>query len=271
MLGANYATNSDVAPRYPNEWEFFARWMPMGVRHAWPLDVAAQLGYNLAAESVDGEVTLGRQLGPMRVRVAGRVLSHAFGLTESRTAIAGGGLLRLGRYVAVAADVASVIHRPAGYEMAWSGALQIAIPYTPHTVSLQTTNTNTATLEGSSASRGGRRRYGFEFTIPITVRRFLSSAHRGPARPPTATAATDLHVVMQDDMFAPARIEIATGTAVVWTNNDTRDHTVTDENDGLDSGIIEPGGSWRYVFNRAGTYAIHCTPHPFMTALVVVR
>ena len=181
LAGLNYATNSDVAPRYPNEWEFFGRVLPITQENGGPLELALQGGYNLAARSVDGEVTIGRQLGPARVRVAARVLSDAYGLGETRTVIAGGGVLRLGRYVALAGDYASMLNRPVGFDAAWSGALQLAIPYTPHTLSLQAANTNTATLQGSSASRGGMRRYGFEFTIPVTLRRYF------PRRAPPAT------------------------------------------------------------------------------------
>ncbi|MBA3340583.1 MAG: hypothetical protein H0T48_01980 [Gemmatimonadaceae bacterium] len=36
LAGLNYSTNSSLAPRYPNEWEVFARWTPVaeGLRRA---------------------------------------------------------------------------------------------------------------------------------------------------------------------------------------------------------------------------------------------
>ena len=59
-----------------------------------------------------------------------------------------------------------------GVQAAWGAALQLAIPYSPHTFSLQITNTTTATLQG--ASRGvAKVRGGFEFTIPFTLSRYF--------------------------------------------------------------------------------------------------
>ena len=66
----------------------------------------------------------------------------------------------------------------------------VAIPGTPHTFSLQATNTSTATLEG--ASRGtSQRRYGFEFTIPFTLARYFG--RRQPARRRRGGAAAPPH------------------------------------------------------------------------------
>jgi plastocyanin len=270
MLGVHYATNSDVAPRYPNEWEVFGRWAPLAQSRGAPLDAGAQAGYNVAARSLDSELSLGRGMGPLRVQLAGRLLSRAFETGEAGGVLAAGGVLRLGRYVALAADAASAVDRPAGYRAAWSAGLQLAIPYSPHTLSLHATNANTGTLQGSSASRDGRRRYGFEFTIPIPVRRYL---RRGApvARQDSTPSRTEMRVVMRDDLYLPARIEISAGTAIVWVNDDARPHTVTASDGSWDSGYIEPGESWRRVFDQPGTYPITCSPHPQMRAVVVVR
>jgi plastocyanin len=267
LLGFNYATNSDVAPSYPNEWEFFARVAPLRRDRGSPVDVAVQAAYNLAAGSADGEITLGRELGALRLRAAARVLSDAFDQGELRTVLAGSGVFRLGTHLALAGDVASMLDRPPGYHTAWGAAVQVAIPYTPHTLSLQYTNTNTGTLQGSSASPGNRKRYGFEFTIPITVRRYLGS-RRSPAR---ADAPGAVQVVMRDNTFLPERVEVAAGTVVAWINQGGRDHTVTADDGSWDSGSIAPGGSWQHRFDRPGTYAIHCEPHPSMRGVVVVR
>src|ERR687890_1273724 len=64
LLGVHYATNSEISPRYPNEWELFGRIALLDQTSGAPLDVAAQAGYNLAAEQPDGEVALGRRQGP---------------------------------------------------------------------------------------------------------------------------------------------------------------------------------------------------------------
>jgi plastocyanin len=76
---------------------------------------------------------------------------------------------------------------------------------------------------------------------------------------------------MRDNQFVPARVEVTAGTVVEWTNQGARDHTVTSDDRSWDSGSIAPGSSWRHRFDRPGTYAIHCEPHPSMRGVVVVR
>ena len=101
MLGFHYATNSALAPAYPNEWEFWARHQLLSQDAGAPVDLGGMVGYNLAAEGVDGEVSLARRFGPVRLIGAGRVLSDAVDAGETRFALAGGGTLRLNRFFAV--------------------------------------------------------------------------------------------------------------------------------------------------------------------------
>ena len=76
---------------------------------------------------------------------------------------------------------------------------------------------------------------------------------------------------MQDFLFRPGRLEISAGTTVVWTNQGQEVHTVTAPDGSFDSGDIEPGERRSITFSRPGTYSYHCTPHPFMKGVVVVR
>ncbi|CAN5622214.1 hypothetical protein BH23GEM7_BH23GEM7_08520 [soil metagenome] len=278
LLGAHYATNSRLAPRYPNEWEFFVRNMPFAQENGAPFDVAGQAGYNLAAEGIDGELSLARRQGPLRLVGAGRLISDPLEVGETRFAVAGGAVLRLGRYVAVAGDLASLLSRREGELAAWSAGLHLALPYTPHTLSLQAANTNAATLQG--ISRGEDQvRYGFEFTVPITLRRWFGGGSPvAPMSPSPAPAAAEparagelALAGMRNLAYTPARLEIAAGTTVEWRNQDVVAHTVTAEEGGFDSGLIEPGSTWRHTFHEPGIYSFLCTPHPFMKGVVVVR
>ena len=85
MVGVNYATSSDVSPNAVNEFEGFARYARTGtVAFAW------QLGYNQAAKSVDGEVTLAHTIQRLRLIAVGRAFSHPYGLDTARLAVGGG-------------------------------------------------------------------------------------------------------------------------------------------------------------------------------------
>src|SRR5213594_2601482 len=263
LIGFNYATSSDVAAAFPNEWEVFARYARSGV--------ALHVGYNQAAGSGDAELTAARVVGPLRAMAVGRFLSNGYHSDTARYAIGRGATLRLHRWVALAGDVTTLLDKRPGEKVAWGAGLQLAIPYSPHTVSLQVTNTNTATLQG--ASRGiDRVRGGFEFTIPFTLSRYFGRRSKTAAKGGEGAAGETAANATQAEMrFTQTRIEIAAGTTVRWTNNDQLQHSVTVNDGSWDSGLINPGGSWTHTFTQPGEYSFHCTPHPFMKGVVVVR
>ncbi len=83
--------------------------------------------------------------------------------------------------------------------------------------------------------------------------------------------AAEMVNIVNDSSFAPSRTEISAGTTVIWTNTSEVAHTVTgDDLTFDDSGILEPGQTFNYTFAEPGTYAYHCSPHPYMTGVVVV-
>lgn len=278
LVGFNYATNSPVAPRYPNEWELFARVAPLA-RPRSPVDAALQAGYNVAAGSVDAELSAGRDVGRLRLLGAARVFSDGYRSGDARTALGAGAAARLTRHLALAADASTLLDRAEGERVAWSAGVQLAIPYSPHTLSLHATNATTGTLQGTSRGTD-ETLYGFEFTIPITLRRYLGRGQprrdsvltRAPATSVPAAAGSDtVQGAMRRLAFVPATFEISAGTTIVWRNEDPVPHTVTADDRQWDSGSIEPGATWRRTFGRPGTYPFHCTPHPFMKGTVVVR
>jgi len=143
----------------------------------------------LAVKGVDGEVSIARREGPVRIVAMTRLIADTLGGDNYRMAYGGGGTLRLGRFLALAGDVASLTSRSPNERIAWSAGLHIALPNTPHTLSLHVSNANTSTLQG--LSRGGsERRWGFEFTIPVHLSRFFTNGEPLPAAPEAAAVAT---------------------------------------------------------------------------------
>jgi plastocyanin len=278
LFGVHYSTNSQLSPRYPNEWELFGRIAPIDQELGAPFDASAQVGYNLAAEGLDAEAALARRQGPIRVLAALRVLAEPGESGGADVALASGVVIRLTRHLGLSADVATLTERSPGEEVAWGAGLNWAIPHTPHTLSLHATNTNNATLQSSSRGTGDTR-YGFEFTIPVTLSRYFGG--RPPAAEPRAQplggrrdslpAGTDsVTAVVQDFLFRPARLEIAAGTTVVWINRGQVPHSVTGRDGNFDTGLFESGERRAVTFSQAGTFPFRCTPHPFMTGTVVV-
>jgi plastocyanin len=71
--------------------------------------------------------------------------------------------------------------------------------------------------------------------------------------------------------FSPKTLAIPVGTTVTWKNSTPVAHTVTsDEGTSFDSGIIPAGGSYKFTFTRAGSFAYHCNIHPYMKATIIV-
>ena len=71
--------------------------------------------------------------------------------------------------------------------------------------------------------------------------------------------------------FDPPQISVPTGTIVSWTNEDSIQHTVTSDEEGLfDAGPISPGDTFENAFDTPGEYGYHCAIHPFMTGRVIV-
>ncbi len=159
-------------------------------------------------------------------------------------------------------------------DAAWSAALQIAIPLTPHTLSLQVANTATSTIQGSS--RGSDvRRYGFEFTVPITLARYFGKRPASAAAPNVPSEAGPsgraVNSRMRNMQFEPRTLHLAAGTTVSWRNDDQVVHTVKAGDQSWESPPIEGGGAYRHTFAQPGTYEITCGPHPFMKQIVEVK
>ena len=269
--GLSYATNSTLVSRYPNEWEFFGRIAPLTQGSGSPVDAGVQVAYDLAARGFGAELSVARREGPLRVLGAARVLR---GLTEgdgADVAIGGGAALRLSSHVAVAGDVAVLTRRDTGERVAWSAGLHLAVPGSPHTLSLHAANVTSTTLQGASRGTAGTR-FGFEFTIPVTLARYFGRRAPAPADTarPAAEAAT-VRVDVRDLRFSPATIEIEAGTTVEWTNRDPLAHSVTAADTAFDSGLVDAGRRWARTFTAPGTYRYTCTPHPFMRGVVIVR
>lgn len=270
LLGVQYATRSDIVARYPNEWELFARYAALTQEGSGLADASLQAGYNVAAESFDGELALARRFGRVRALGVARAMSNAYGGGAARFALGAGASVRVSESIALAADVTQQFAAGDSLDVAWGAALQLAIPFTPHTLSLQASNTNTASVQGATRA-GTEVRYGFEFTVPLTLSRYLGRSDASPPVVLDPAAPIIQPARISGFRYLPATLEVAAGTTIVWTNEDDVSHTVTATDRSWDSGLIEPGATWRRTFTTPGTYEYFCLPHPRMRGTVVVR
>lgn len=71
----------------------------------------------------------------------------------------------------------------------------------------------------------------------------------------------DIDVSLENTQFVPATTTVDVGTTVVWTNNDSIEHTVTADNGAFGSNTLAAGDSFSFTFNDPGVYPYHCQFH----------
>ena len=86
----------------------------------------------------------------------------------------------------------------------------------------------------------------------------------------SAYASGQANVAIVDNAFLPKRINVTTGTTVIWTyaSNWSSLHTVTSVGNTtpggsplLNSGTLNPGQSYSYTFYQPGRYTYQCSYH----------
>ena len=84
-------------------------------------------------------------------------------------------------------------------------------------------------------------------------------------------AGTAAAVTAEQFQFRPDEVEVAPGTTVTWTNEDTVAHTVQD-NGGLfpESDDLAKGESFSFTYQTPGSYPYICGIHPYMKGTVTV-
>ena len=86
-----------------------------------------------------------------------------------------------------------------------------------------------------------------------------------------ALAATET-VTISDYTFTPVTLIVHSGDTVIWTNKDSIPHTATAlDGKSFDSGTIDPGASWKFVFTKAGHFTYRCAIHPDMRGAIDVQ
>jgi plastocyanin len=96
-----------------------------------------------------------------------------------------------------------------------------------------------------------------------------SSSGATPEASPVSSADTQA-VDIVDFSFSPGSLEIPAGTTVTWTNGDVAPHTVTAIEGAFDSGRLDAGGTFSFIFDEPGTFTYMCEFHPAMQGTITV-
>ena len=104
----------------------------------------------------------------------------------------------------------------------------------------------------------------------VAVSGVPASAPARAAAPPVAHAAASGSVTIRDFSFGPTAIAVHVGDTITWSNAGPTPHTATANDGAFDTGTLRAGQSGSHTFTSAGTFAYHCTLHPFMRGTVTV-
>lgn len=273
-LGFDFSSNSEVSADdlggNETQWWLAVRG-PASSRRA----LSGLLGYNTAAGSMDGAVTMRARAGPLAVIAEGRAFSDAFGGGTSGFAGAGGVVLHVTPYLSLAGDVGKAF-KPDSFGTAWSGGFTLALPGTRHQFSFNASNSGSPTLQGASRKKviGPESvRYGFAFIAPLGTGSQWARVFRRAE--PAATAATadsgTVRIDIRNLAFSTATVRIKRGQRVEWVNGDPLAHTATADDRNWGSGFISQGGRYAHRFTAVGRFPYHCEPHPQMRGTVIVE
>jgi plastocyanin len=126
-------------------------------------------------------------------------------------------------------------------------------------------------MRTSTGTRRARRSAAAIATLAVSVAVSACGGGGGegatPAAAAPATAGTTIDMV--DLRFEPAALTVERGQTVTFVNRGKVTHNAKGKD--FFSRVVEPGGSYRHTFERAGTHAYVCTFHPGMDGTVTVR
>jgi plastocyanin len=89
--------------------------------------------------------------------------------------------------------------------------------------------------------------------------------------PAAAQAPAANAVSVQDNTFKPADLKVKAGDTVTFTNDGAVAHTVTATAGAkFDSGVLQPGKTFKFVATGKGTISYVCTIHPGMQGTIEV-
>jgi plastocyanin len=117
---------------------------------------------------------------------------------------------------------------------------------------------------------------GTGFVVAATHGAFAANGTAQTSASPNKPVLGITQVSLVNDAFTPARIQVALGTTVTWTNRDIVPHNVTlspvviSSSDNWESGLLSPGQSFSYTFTSRGTFQYYCQEHHGMIGAVIV-
>jgi 3',5'-cyclic AMP phosphodiesterase CpdA len=109
-------------------------------------------------------------------------------------------------------------------------------------------------------------------TANAVLRRAATAAPTtGAASRPVAAAGATMLATIDNFAYTPKELTVKAGTTIEWVNKDDVPHTVTSDQPGFASPLLDTNQKFQFTFKNPGRFPYHCKLHPTMTATVVVQ
>lgn len=122
-----------------------------------------------------------------------------------------------------------------------------------------------------AANSGNSEKMSSDESSSSTSKSDDSAASTSNSNNNAVSAAT---VNIKDYAFGPMQTKIKVGETVTFTNMDDVHHNVIADKESADAPngpLLAKGESYKFTFTKAGSFAYHCGPHPYMHGTVVVE
>lgn len=87
---------------------------------------------------------------------------------------------------------------------------------------------------------------------------------------PVVSADTNT-ITIHNFAFLPNSLTISPGAVVTWKNLDGEPHTVVSDQGLFRSEALDENDSYRFKFDKPGSYRFICSIHPAMSGTIVVK
>ena len=147
-LGLRYSSSGAYLGN-PHELEFALKQRLLSQEAGAPVTASLLGAVNTGSYSLDGELAVSREMGPLTLLGTARLLGNADGARLPLGGFGAGARLGLLPHVALVGDVFQVVNEAAALP-AWGAGVQLHLPSTPYAFTLHLANTPSSTRQGAS-------------------------------------------------------------------------------------------------------------------------
>ncbi len=117
------------------------------------------------------------------------------------------------------------------------------------------------------------KRFAGEGKMDVTAKTTTDVSVSAPGVAVDILVSATIHASIQNFAFSQKIIKVKKGDKIIFTNKDNADHTVTADGGAFSSASLSKNQTFTLDTSTlaAGSYGYHCTPHPYMTGMIVVE